>query len=288
MNEQFVKSLDIHVLPPAEQDPQPDPPFQKWNDSAQRASAEFYRSDRADFLVRFPSVADFRISGTGEVCCVPVPGSGDAWRSVFEQQVQPLLLSMRGEHVFHGAAVVVDGWAIGFLGPSGQGKSTLTAALARRGCAFLSDDCLHLCIEHEGIWVQPHAAYVRLWTDSAEFLGRGDVTIVPGSPKPRLMAGDAFPYKDRPARLTHVYVLGDSMGDLPAIEAMLPSRQLMAWTANAFVLDLRNGQVLRRNMEVAANLVQEVRMRRLAYQRRYDVLESVVEAILEDVAGRNG
>lgn len=52
------------------------------------------------------------------------------------------LLRQRGLLVLHGSAVARDGRAIGFLGNSGWGKSTLAAALVGRGWRLLTDDLL--------------------------------------------------------------------------------------------------------------------------------------------------
>ena len=175
--------------------------------------------------------------------------------------------------------------AIAFLGPSGRDKSTLTTAFARQMHAFLSDDCLHLDLTGPRALVRPNADHVRLREDSAAALGEGAAAYVPGSPKPRLTAGERLPYCDRALPLSRVYLLGDEDVNAPVIRPVSPSQQLIGWTANAFVLDIKNPEVLRRNLRAGARLVGEVPMRRLDYPRRYDVLPAVVEAVLADVAG---
>ncbi len=244
------------MRPPAAQKIVSTVPFQRWHDLAGDYSALFYQTGSGEFLVRFPGVADFGLSPTRGVSCTPALGlRDDAWRGIYEQQVQPLLLSLRGEHVFHGGAVVVGDNAIAFLAPSGRGKSTLTTSFARRGHAFLSDDCLHLDLAGPRTHVHAHAKHVRLWEDSASALGDGAATYVPGSPKPRLMASDQLPHCDQPMPLSRVYLLGEEAVDAPVIRPVSPSQQLIGWTANAFVLDIKNPDVLRRNLAAAARLV---------------------------------
>ena len=280
-------AVDSLVVQPASDPVEvPRTPFQRWNDASRHgASALFYRRAAGGFLLRFPRIADFTISVDGEVVCTPAPASGEAWQGVFEQQVAPLLLSLRGEQVFHGGAVALGARAVAFLAPSGRGKSTLTTAFARRGHAFLSDDCLHLDFTGAGVQAHPHADHVRLREDSAAALGEGEARYVTGSPKPRLTAGERLPHCNRPMPLSRVYLLGEGDTDAPVISAVPPSRQLIGWTANAFVLDLKNPEVLKRNLAAAARLVREVPMRRLDYPRRYDVLDDVVDAVLADVTG---
>ena len=257
-------------------------PFQTWG-SPEAPTTLFFR-DESGFLIRFPGVAEFLITHESEVECRPCPGA-EGWRGILEQQVQPLLLSLRGEQVFHGGAVAVGDEAVAFLAQSGRGKSTLTAAFARRGHPFLGDDCLHLDLCGARAFAQPHVDHVRLWDDSAVALDAGDLRYVAGSVKPRLQAGERLPHCDTPLPLSRVYLLGDGEVESPCIEALSPSQQLIGWTANAFVLDIKNPDVLKRNMQACARLVAEVPMRRLDYPRRYDVLDEVVALVLADAAG---
>ena len=259
-------------------------PYQTWGNP--EAPTTLFFQEEGGFRVRFPGVADFLISPAGEVSSQIVDGdAAGLWRVFYEQQVEPLLLSLRGEQVFHGGAVAIGDQAIAYLAPSGRGKSTLTTAFARRGFPFLSDDCLHLDLTGPEVRVHPHASYVRLWEDSAAELGDGAATYVAGSPKPRLVAGASLPHCDRPLRLTRVYLLGLEDVAAPRIRMVSPSQQLIGWASNAFVLDLKNPDVLRRNLAAGARLVGEIPMRQLDYPRRYDALDSVVAAVLADVAG---
>ena len=270
---------------PAEQLQLQEPSFQRWGAHTGTSSTSFHRLRDGGFLIRFPGCADFVISAMGAVECIPTPQSGDDWLGIFEQQVQPLLLSLQGEHVFHGGAVAIGDQAVAFLASSGRGKSTLTTAFARRGYAFLGDDCLHLDLSGPRVQVHPHAAHVRLWEDSASILGGGEAVYVPGSPKPRLVAGDRLPHCDRALPLARVYLLSEDDVDAPVLGTASPYQQLIGWTANAFVLDIKNPEVLKRNLAAAARLVREVPMRRLDYPRRYERLDDVVDAVLADVAG---
>lgn len=276
---------ELALASPRSQSPLAFSAFQTWRDPAGCVSAEFYRL-QTGLLARFPKVADFEIDATGDrITCCPCPGVGMAWRGIWEQQIQPLLLSLRGEQVFHGGAIAIGGKAIAFLGPSGRGKSTLTTAFARRGHAFLSDDCLHLAMSGPRVHVHPHASHVRLREDSAAALGEGEAAYVAGSPKPRLSAGERLPYCDRALPLSRLYLLGEADVDTPAIATLSPSQALIGLIANAFVLDIKNPDVLRRNLSAGARLVREVPMRELDYPRRYEVLDEVVDAVLADVAG---
>lgn len=64
----------------------------------------------------------------------------------------PLWLETRGIPVLHGSAVALGGRAVGFVGPSGVGKSVLCAELLHLGCGFVTDDGLALGRRAAGEW----------------------------------------------------------------------------------------------------------------------------------------
>lgn len=235
------------------------------------------------YLIRFPHVADYLVHDDGRrVQCWPV-FDADVSQAIYDQQVWPLALAQQGARVYHGGAVAVDGRAVVLLGPSGQGKSTLVAAFARRGYAFLSDDCL--VVEPTpggGLVVLPQAPCLRMWHDSAERLAGApdDVHFHPGSPKPRVAASDRVPHWPLPLRVDSMYVLGDSHVGEPCITPLSPADAVIAWASNAFVLDLKDRARLSGNLRWAASMVSAIPASRLDYPRRYDVLDDVVDAIL--------
>lgn len=276
----------LRALSAAHPEPRKQVPFQRWNVTRDGCSAEFWRLDQGRFLLRFSGVADYEVDlSSRSVRCTPIEGCEDALVFTFEQQVSPLLLSLSGEQVFHGAAIARGNCAIALLGPSGRGKSTLTAALAIRGNAFLGDDLLHLEVVDQMVLARPQVDCIRLWEDSATELGKGRAIYSPGSRKPRLVASQQISHCNQALPLARVYLLGDNDVRLPSISPLSPSQQLISWTANAFVLDIKNPEVLRRNLRACGQLVRTVPMRRLDYPRRFDALPAVVDAVLADEAG---
>lgn len=260
--------------------------FQRWNPDSADGLVLFYR-EPSGFLIRFPDTADFRIALDGRIVeYASAPGSGERWRMLYQQQVRPVMDSLHGPPAYHGAVVAVGGRAIAFLGPSGQGKSTLTAAFARRGYPFLSDDCLR--IEHVGdgqFRATPHAPWIRLWDDSLDALAPAGQApfLAPGSPKPQLEAGHSLPHCTQALPLARVYVLGDGEADVAMLKPIAPAQAAMMWTRNAFVLDIKSPTVMALSFDAAARLAAALPMRHLDYPRRYEALDEVVAAVLADL-----
>ena len=134
---------------------------------------EFYR-ENGGYLLRFPDLADFRVSADGlEVTGFPVPGVSESTsQHLYLNQVLPLVLSKLGKLVFHASAVEVPGGAVAFAAESGRGKSTLAASFAVNGFRFLTDDGLVLEPVADGYQVQPSHPSIRLWEDSEEVADR--------------------------------------------------------------------------------------------------------------------
>lgn len=80
-----------------------------------------------------------------------------------------VLLRQRGLLVLHGSGAVRNGRAVGLVGDSGWGKSTLAAALVARGWQLVTDDLL--VVDTDSAVVRPSHASMRLSDQSREAVG---------------------------------------------------------------------------------------------------------------------
>ena len=204
------------------------------------------------------------------------------WQGSYLRQVRPLRWVLQGRAVFHGGAVCRQGRALALLGPSGRGKSTLTAACAGRGFQFLTDDCLVI----EGLdppMVQPDLARVRLHGDSMHALAGDQAKVLleacePGE-KPALPADDRMPHASTPVPLACALVLAQEPADAISLEPMSSADAAMAWCANAFVIDQKAAAPMRAMMRRAAALAAAVPVFGLSFPRDYRRLDEVVEVV---------
>lgn len=78
-----------------------------------------------------------------------------------------ILAHQQGRLPFHGGAIEVGGRAVVFAGPSSVGKSTLMAALQRRGFRVLCDDIAVVSLDARGQpVVHPGSVRLKLWRDA--------------------------------------------------------------------------------------------------------------------------
>jgi hypothetical protein len=118
--------------------------------------------------VSVPGLARFLIREAGEI--VIEPDAGAAVEDVAIIVAGPLIglfLHLRGQIVLQASAVAVDGAAVLICGETAAGKSTLVAALGRRGYPAICDDlCAIDMAATGGPRALSDAATLKLWADA--------------------------------------------------------------------------------------------------------------------------
>ena len=194
-------------------------------------------------------------------------------------------LERMGYPVLHGAAVEINGKAVGLIGDSGVGKSSLTAAFLRRGHRVLGDD--HLVIDGRGAEVAavPALPWLKFELDTLKWLGFDHAVMPLWHPAIEKRRFDLPAANRVSARLplSGLYFLHrQSTGGL-AIADVRP--------ADALPILIRHSHVPRTvakiglhgsRLGVLARLLNQVGLRRLAYQNAFDRLDDVVQAVSED------
>jgi hypothetical protein len=260
--------------------------FAEWLFPDGARAASFYRTG-GGYLVRFPDLADFEISRDAlAIACHPAPSVTEATcRNLYLNQVLPLALSKRGKLVIHASAVELPpAHAAIFAGRSGSGKSTLAAAFATAGHSFLSDDGLVVEEDGDGYRAVPSHPSIRLWNDSEEaVIGAGPLAIstARAPSKQRVDAQGAIAFCHEPRPLSCVYFLGEAKAAAPQFERLAASQALIEWVKNSFLLDPEERPLLASHFERLTRLVVRLPCFRLHYQRRFDALGSVRQAIAE-------
>ena len=248
----------------------------------------FLARGEGGFLLGFPHLADFQISKEGDrIGAWPAPEtSEETLHHLLLNQVLPRVLAHRGRLVLHAGAVCAENRAIAFVGPTGSGKSTLTASFHAAGHKLLSDDGLVLNSIVGGITVLPTYPSLRLWPGSVAGLFVEPPTLAPMahySTKRRVRL-DEDETIGHPVPLAAVFVLAPTSktGVLTISPTRLsPKDACMALIENSFQLDVTDTRRVAGVLSEAAKVAQQVPVIRLAYPRRFELLPSVRAAILE-------
>ena len=131
------------------------------------------------FRVWAPYYGRHLVSTNGSSIASALPSVPPArWQRLFFGQVLPLASTLNGLCLFHGSAVALGGQVVAFVGPSGSGRTSLTAQLVALGASFVTDDVLAVETADAGVVVHPGPA--RLSIEEAE------LRRVPSTQLPRL------------------------------------------------------------------------------------------------------
>jgi hypothetical protein len=124
------------------------------------------------FLFRIDGVARYLAEQGNRVTVDAEPGArAEDVQTFLLGPVFTALMQQRGALVLHAGAVLGARGAVLIAGKSGHGKSTLVAALARRGHRVLTDDVAVVSENDRHEWhVQSGPPHLKLWEDALQRL----------------------------------------------------------------------------------------------------------------------
>lgn len=255
-----------------------------------------WKSDEG-YIARYHGFCTFRVlPHRMRIEFAPEPGlaSSTTAHMILDHAIPRLLSVKPGYLVLHACAMQIEGRSIAILGESGTGKSTLGAWFAAQGFPLLTDDCLVLRFdERSHQWLaQPSYRSVRLWPDSTDALGLEPATLreFAGASSKRRTSRDAdLHFASEVSPLNACFVLAppaDSTAEPPAGPETHPlsvNEAFLAVAQAVFRLDVEDERINRSEFEVLTGLLDTVRFYSLAYERNYDSLPAVQQAIIQTI-----
>ena len=147
--------------------------LREWNYDDGRVEAALERHPLLGFRLFADGYGDYAVSpdGTAIRCAPPPDVEGWLWQRCLIGQVLPLAVVLQGLEAFHAAAVAIDGRAVGLVGASTAGKSSVAVHLVLRGAELLADDVLALEPDGARLEVQPGPGVVSVRHPEARRLG---------------------------------------------------------------------------------------------------------------------
>lgn len=239
--------------------------------------------------LRWPDLADYTVSSDGReiVCRVAAGAPSESWQTYLLGPVLSFALLKNGVEPLHATAVEVNGHAVGFLGESGQGKSTLAAGLLQRGHRLLTDDLLVLREREGAFWAYPGPARIKLFPDQARDLpgdyGAG-VSMNPFTSK-LVIPLRATHFQKTAAPLQVLYVLHSPEKRLRSaihISKLRPRNAFLELLKHTFNRVFVTPDRIRRQFGLLTDLATKVPIRRVSYARDLANLPGLCEAVLAD------
>ena len=260
-------------------------PFHEWTLPDGTRSTEFYRVG-SGYLLRFPGLADFEISADGlAVRCRPTPETSDATsHHLYLNQVLPLVLGQARQDGLPCQRRRDRRIGAGLRGRVEPRKIHTGRQLRDGRIAMLTDESLVVDERASAYWVAPGHPSVRLWDDSEQALIAPGVETAPGLPftsKRRFLAAPELRFSDRPAPLRRVYFLGDGSAPTVKFEQMDAVDVMLELLKASFLLNVDDKPRLASHFDEVARLARRPIHYRLDFPRRFDLLPSVRQSIIE-------
>lgn len=213
---------------------------------------------------------------------------------VLAGQISIFALHHLGYPCLHTSAVITDRGAIAFLGPKGQGKSTMAASLLRRGARLLTDDILPLLARSDGVYGVPSLPLMKLWQSSVEGTLELDEelpNLTTGLDKKLLTLDGRYGFARTLERVRAVYVLeryDPGFADKPGIAFRALSRRdsLTTLLAQTSMRQFLLPPDVARLLPAFARLVAQAPVRVLRYPHGFGYRDAVCSRILADLEER--
>ena len=238
-----------------------------------------------EIWIRHSHVGAFVAREGREILVHALPGVEErVVRSYIVKAALAAVLLQQGKLILHSSGVAIAGGAAAFVGASGMGKSTTSAALHARGHRLLADDLLGVDVRAAtGPMALPAFPQVLLLPESAAAVGRDPDTLARSSPHSDKFSVDApHGFSPEPVPLRRVYALADAERDEIAPLGVHDSvATLIAHTFGLFAF--RQGSQPA-HFFLCAELVRRVPVRRLARARRLSALSDLARLIEDDLA----
>jgi hypothetical protein len=266
--------------------------FHHWTFPNGRRWLSFARLDDG-YLLRFPRLADFHVRLPAREVAARRGRSTphDTFRHLLLDQVLPLIVAGRDCLALHASVVDVDGGAIAFLGAAGNGKSTLAAALGRRGHPVLSDDCCVVRRSARGFEVVATYPGVRLFGPSRNQVfgdaATGGRRVSHYSSKRRVIDDGGTPrFGTIPVPLRRVYVLASRDADsrVGRVEIARRSRRdsVVDLVGGTFFLDVTDPERALDAFGLAGDIAASLPVCSLTFPWSLAALDDVLDQLLAD------
>ena len=198
------------------------------------------------------------------------------------------MLRLRGITCLHAGGVVVKGKALALLGPSGVGKSTLTASFAAAGYPVLTDDIMVLRIEDRVIQAAPGYGRIRLYPDSfknLEELPTELPRLTPNWEKCYLdLHSSTFKFNCNSVSLGTIYILDWSKiyPDTSEIMPLSPASAVPLLAVNTYRSELLDSSMRSEEFFFLTRLASQIKIKKVHPVDNISKIPQLRQSILDD------
>jgi hypothetical protein len=285
-----VQAPTVLSLHPAELRQPPSSCFRDVKDPEGRPWFSF-ANYRSRYYLRFPGLAAFELSdGFSKIQFSSMTSTPpETIRHLALDLVIPLALSAKGNLVLHASAVRSSSGAVLFIGPSGNGKSTLAAGFSQAGIPVLADDAVLIEESQKKVFARPSYPSLRLWQDMADGLFGSEVSfpnVAHYTPKKRIpLPPERLTSTKGRVLVRKVYVLAspqEAKDFRIQIEPLSTHQACVEIIRHSYCLDPSDREALDNSFRRAARIAARIPFFHLSYPRHTRFLPRVRRAVLND------
>lgn len=246
----------------------------------------FYQTALGKFWLHVPNVAWFYASnGTNIIIMPDVNSDEQVIRLHLLGSCLGAVLQQRNQLILHGNAIRFGQQCVIFIGKSGSGKSTISAAFQKHGHEILSDD---LCVIDKHNHVLPGYPQIKIWHDTAKSLGINTNAlqrIRPEVKKYTLTVFDSFcPYT---LPIAAIYVLSSNRLNefqIKPLEGMFKFKMLKIYTYRNHYIDGLEPQ--KHHLYHCSRVVEQVPVMSLSRPDQGFQIEKLLQLIQSDLQNK--
>jgi hypothetical protein len=191
----------------------------------------------------------------------------------------------------HASGVITPAGPAIFLGPKGQGKSTMAAGFLRQGAPLLTDDVLPLRFMEGYVYGLPGLPLMKLWRASVEHalqLAEPLPNVVPNFEKKLVSLDQRYAFTSAPVRLDKLYVLRRydpvALGYSEiAIGPISQREQLLVIAAQTPLHKYLPTDEFASLLPLLMRLREQTSLRLVSYPQGFQYQDAVQDAILRDL-----
>lgn len=243
-------------------------------------------SSGGNLYMRWKDCLDLLVARDGaRVSCRNLSSySLELWESYLLNFAISAALLLQGEETLHATVVDIGGRAIGLLGASGAGKSSLASFLTTCGGKIVTDDVLRIGFEKEAVVAHPGPDRLKLFAEPAELFLPEHSASGKWSPAPGKLIydlGDQTRLRP-PARLVALYSLrapAQPDDGRVVLERKSALDSFLAIGAATMNNDFQTPARLGRHFRFVERLAKLLPIYGLSYPRTFDIFDEVADRI---------
>lgn len=261
-----------------------------WSSPESSRAWSYFHIDGEDAYLGWEVVGKFLVRSGKEIIIDPLPSVEErVIRLPLLGAVLAMLLHQQRHLVLHASAVAVNGSAAVFMGPKGQGKSTMVATLYGRGHKLIADDVTPLDMSDPSSPILiPGFPQIKLWPEAAvAALSDNPETLTRVHPEAEKRARPTLDnFLQSPLPLTRVYMLSE--GPNLQIKPLKPQDALVSLIANSYIPSLLGNQFLHSatapfHFHQCTELVKNLSVYSLERPRSLNLLSDVAKLVEDDL-----